>query len=86
MQREESLNGWMFINHLSMLIIYKLYLILKNTPLNKKQKLNHKYSINDAIEHLKSSRIIKFIPNDFVLVEMNKSTKILLDKMKITIA
>jgi len=85
MQREESLNGWMFINHLSMQIIYKLYVILKTTPLNKKQKLNHKYSINDTIEHLKSIKKIKFSPNDSVIAEINKSTKTLLEKMKISI-
>lgn len=85
MQREESLNGWMFINHLSMQIIYKLYVILKTTPLNKKQKLNHKYSINDAIEHLKSIKKIRFGLNDSVIAEINKSTKIILEKMKISI-
>jgi transposase len=85
MQREESLNGWMFINHLSMQIIYKLYVILKNTPLNKKQKLNHKYSINDTIENLKSIKKIKFSSNESVIAEINKSTKTLLEKMNISI-
>ena len=85
MQREESLNGWMFINHLSMKIIYKLFIRLKTTPLNKKQNLNHKYSINDVIEHLITIKKIKFSPNDYVISEMNKSTKILLTKMKIPI-
>jgi transposase len=85
MQREDSLNGWMFINHLSMLVIYKLFVILKTTQLNKKQKLNHKYSINDAIEHLKSIRKIQFAPNDAVIAECNKNTKTLLEKMKISI-
>jgi len=85
MQREESLNGWMFINHLSMKIIYKLFQILKTTPLNKKQKLNHKYSVNDAIEYLKSIKKIKFSQNESVIAEINKSTKVLLEKMKISI-
>jgi hypothetical protein len=35
MQRSESLNGWMFINHISIQTIYKLFQILKTTPLNK---------------------------------------------------
>jgi len=85
MQREESLNGWMFINHLSMKTIYSIYTTLKSTDLNKKQKLNHKYSINDVVEHLKSIRKIKFSTNEYVLSEMNKSTKTLLDKIKISI-
>jgi hypothetical protein len=64
MQRSESLNGWMFINHISMQTLYKLFQILKTTPLNKKQKLIHQYSINDAIEHLKTIKRIKFSPNE----------------------
>ena len=85
MQRSESLNGWMFINHVSMQIIYRLFLILKTTPLNKKQKLIHRYSINDTIEHLKTIKRIKFAPDEFVTSEMNKSTKVLLKQMKISI-
>lgn len=85
MQREESLNGWMFVNHISMLVIYKLYLILKTIPLNKKQTLNHKYSINDTIEHLKSIKKIQFSANESVIAEWNKATKTLLQKMKISI-
>jgi len=85
MQRTESLNGWMFINHISMQIIYKLFQILKTTALNKKQKLIHRYSINDTIEHLKTIKKIKFTPNEFVISEFNKSTKTLLKQMKISI-
>lgn len=85
MQREESLNGWLFINHLSMVMIYKLFKILKTTQLNKTQKLIHHYSINDAIEHLKTIKKIKFNSDEFVTSEMNKSTKTLLKQMKISI-
>lgn len=85
MQREGSLNGWMFINHLSMQAIYRLYQTLKTTPLNKKQALNHKYSINDTIEHLKAIGKIQFSPKEYVVAEINKSTKALLEKMKIPI-
>jgi transposase len=85
MQREESLNGWMFINHVSMQIIYKIYSALKITPLNKKQNLNHKYSINDTIQYLLSVKKIAFSSNEFIIAEINKPTKILLDKLKISI-
>lgn len=85
MQRQEALNAWMFINHLSMQMVYKLYKILKTTPLNKKQKLNHKYSITDTIEHLKSIKKIKFSDEQYVIAEINKSTKVLLQKMNISI-
>ncbi|NLB86537.1 MAG: transposase, partial [Bacteroidales bacterium] len=85
MQREQSLNAWMFINHLSMIIIYKLYETLKTTPLNKKQMLNHKYSIKDVIMHLKAISKIQFGENEYVISEQNKATKELIQKMKISI-
>lgn len=85
MQRQESLNAWMFINHISMKVIYKIFSILKSTPLNKTQKLNHKYSINDVIENLKSINKIKFSEDKFVISEINKTTKTLIHKMKIDI-
>lgn len=80
MQREQSLNGWMFINHVGMTVIYKLYEILKSTPINRKQMLIHRYSINDSIEHLKSIKKIQFSKNEFVVSEQNKATKTLLKK------
>ncbi|CCB68292.1 Transposase IS1634 family [Flavobacterium branchiophilum FL-15] len=85
MQREESLNGWMFINHLGMQIIYSLFYKLKNTPMTKKLMLNHKYSINDTIEHLKSIKKIQFSKNEFVISEQNKLTKTLLEKLNLSI-
>jgi transposase len=85
MQREESLNGWMFINHLSMQIIYKIFSTLKTTQLNNTQKLNHKYSIKDVIEHLKTIKKIKTSPKDFIIAEINKATKTLLEKMKLSV-
>jgi hypothetical protein len=85
MQRGASLNGWMFINHLSMKIIYKLFFTLKNTPLSEKQKLNHKYSIKDVIEHLKAVKIIKFGNHESVIADRYRAAKILLGKMDISI-
>lgn len=85
MQREESLNGWMFINHLSMLVIYRIFEILKNTRLNKKQALNHKYSINDFIMHLQSVKKIRYNTDKELITEPNKLTKTLMEKMKISV-
>jgi len=85
MQREESLNGWMFINHLGMQIIYTLFHKLKKTPMTKKLMLNHKYAIEDTIEHLKSIKKIQFSKDEFVISEQNKLTKVLLEKLKLSI-
>ena len=85
MQREESLNGWMFINHISMQTVYKLYKVLKSTPMNKTQNLNHKYSIMDTIDHLKTIKKIKFTATEYIITEEDKATRTLLEKMKISI-
>jgi transposase len=85
MQREESLNGWMFINHLSMQFIYQIHEKLRTTPLNKTQMLNHKYSLQDTLEHLKSIKKIQFSLSEYTLGEQNKLTKTLLEKLKIHI-
>ena len=86
MQREESLQGWMFINHLSMQIIYNLYEKLKTTKLNKKQTLNHKYSIKDTLMHLKSiNKILVNNEQNTIITEQDKNTKTLLNKLKISI-
>jgi hypothetical protein len=37
-------------------------------------------------EHLKSIKKIKFGPNEYIITELNKSTKTLLGKMKISFA
>lgn len=85
MQNENALHGWMFINHIALQTIYKLYAKLKNEPLNKKQSLNKKYSIQDAIMHL--SKIQKVIINQdsYYITEQNALTKTLLSKLKISI-
>ena len=85
MQRTESLNGWMFINHLAMNLIYKLYAELRNKKLNKKQTLNHKYAIADTIEHLKSIKKIRFSNNDSVIAEIPKATRQLLLKLNLSV-
>ena len=39
----------------------------------------------DAVDHFKSVKKIKFAPDEFVIAEINKPTKKLLEKMKIAI-
>lgn len=68
-----------------MQVIYKLYKILKTTPLNKKQTLNHKYSIMDSIDHLKTIKKVKFTNTEYIITEADKATRILLEKMSIDI-
>ena len=85
MQNEDALQGWMFINHIAMQTIYKLYQKLKTTPLNKTQKLNKKYSIQDTIYHLSKIQKVMVNRDKHYITELNPNTKILLAKLQISI-
>lgn len=76
MQNEETLQGWLFVNHLALLAVYRIYHLLVE------QKQIDKYSINDIIAHLKEIRTIN-IQNQWVLAEIVKSTSDLLTKLKL---
>jgi len=71
MQNEKSLETWAFINHISMLLCYKVYNILRE------KKLIEKYSLADFLEHLKYISKVR-INGDFVTSEITKPTKALL--------
>ena len=53
MQNDEALEGWMFINHLALLIHHKIYSLLKE------KKIIRKYSIRDFIEYLSDIKKVK---------------------------
>lgn len=61
MQNDEALEGWMFINHLALLIHHKIYSLLKE------KKLIKKYSIRDFIEYLSDIKKVKI--NDQWIIE-----------------
>ncbi len=63
----------------------KYYLYEAKSIYDKKQTLNHKYSINDAIMHLQSIKKRKYNTDKELITEPNKLTKKLLEKMKISI-
>lgn len=49
----ESLQGWLFINHLAIVAYYKIYLMLQNSGLIEK------ISVHDILEHLYHISIVK---------------------------
>jgi hypothetical protein len=53
MQDEQTLHGWMFINHITLQWYQHLYIELKNRDLLKK------YSVNDLIQMLSDLKMIK---------------------------
>jgi transposase len=76
MQKEETLNGWMFVNHIALQWYYIIYSILTE------QKLLSKYSVRQFITELKEHRAV-LINNQWCEEAMVKSTKTMMDKLKI---
>lgn len=73
-RQDASMNGWMFVNFISLLLYYRLYMKLQKYGLLKK------YSVNDLIIHL--SRVNKLKLHDrWTLSEVPKTTKTLLNKL-----
>ena len=78
MHNDEALEGWMFINHLALLIHHKIYGLLKE------KKLICKYSIRDFIEYLADVKKVK-INNEWFIEPIIAEQKKLLLKMGLTI-
>jgi len=78
MQNDEALEGWMFINHLALLIHHKIYALLKE------KKLISKYSIRDFIEYLADVKKVK-INDEWMIEPIITEQKKLLQQTGITI-
>jgi len=78
MQDEQALEAWAFLNHVSLIMLYRIYALLKE------HKLLSKYSVIDLIEHLKYIHKIK-VNNNWLSSEINKKTKDLLGSLKLHI-
>ncbi len=78
MQNEETLQGWMFANHIALLIHHRLYRLLLDS-----EKLK-KHSVKSVIDHLALIRKAK-IKSQWVDTEVIKSTKDMLQKVGIAI-
>lgn len=73
MQNEDALNGWMFINHITLQWYYLIYAKLKENNLLKK------ISVTDMVTHLKEIRKAR-INGNWVLEPVVKSTLQILEK------
>jgi hypothetical protein len=78
MQNGNSFEAWTFINHLTLLLNYKIYNLLR---VSKKLK---KYSVTDLVSHFKYIFKTK-IDNNWHTTEISKMTKDLLDELGIHI-
>ena len=79
MQNEDALHGWMFINHVAMQITYNLFEQIKS------KKLTKWHSIKDVILHLSQIRRIQINESNSFTSEINKQTKTILSKLKISV-
>ena len=73
MQNEKSLESWAFINHLALMLNYKIYNLLRIN------KLLSKYSVSDFISHLKYIFKVKADSQWFTTEISAKTSKLLSD-------
>ncbi|MDR1896171.1 MAG: transposase [Prevotellaceae bacterium] len=78
MQNDDALEGWMFINHLALLVHHKIYALLKQND------LIDKYSARDFIEYLAGVRKVK-INEEWIVEPIVQEQKKLLQKLNIHI-
>jgi hypothetical protein len=78
MQDDDALEGWMFMNHLALLVHHKIYALLKQN------NLISKYSVRDFIEYVADVKKIK-INDGWFQEPMVAEQKKLLKKLNIHI-
>ena len=78
LQDKYAVEGWAFINHLSLLLVYMIYTRLRNA------NLLANFSVEDFICHLKYIHQIK-INSSWALSEISGKTQKLLDKLGLSI-
>ena len=76
MHNDDAPEGWMFINHLVLLVHHKIYALLKQN------NLISKYSVRDFIEYLADVKKIK-INDDWMVEPIVQEQKKLLQKLNI---
>jgi transposase len=78
MQNEKSLEAWAFINHITLLLCYKIYNLIRE------KKLISQYSVSDFLSSLKYVSKIK-IGNRWTISEITKSTKVMMEGLGVHI-
>jgi transposase len=79
MQNEDALHGWIFITHVAMQVTYNLFEQLKS------KKLTKWHSINDVIMHLAQIRRVQVNDGGFFISEIDRQTKNILAKLKVSV-
>ena len=79
MRSDVSMQGWMFINFVALLLYYRVYDLLFS------RKLLKKYSPGDVVLHLSLISKMK-IGDRWVLSEMPKQSRILMERLEISVS
>jgi len=78
MRDDHQMEGWMFINFLSLVYYYRLYKLLSDNDLLKK------YSPKDVLIHLSRVKKLK-VQKEWITSEIPKKTRLINEKLKIHI-
>ena len=78
LQSPYAIETWAFLNQISLMLVYKIYNLLREHSLTKK------YSVSDFLCHLKYIRSVN-INNVWYTGEITKATQTLLDRLHIDI-
>ncbi len=71
---DEGLNGWMFVNFVSLILYYRIYNELR------KARLLKNYSVKDLLMHLKRIYILK-MPDGWQVSEVPKTTRKIVERL-----
>ncbi len=78
MRDDHQMEGWMFINFLSLVYYYRVYKLLSDNDLLKK------YSPKDVLIHLSRVKKLK-VQKEWITSEIPKKTRLINEKLKIHI-
>lgn len=78
MRNDYQMEGWLFINFISLLLYYKIYALLMQ------KKMLHKYSPKDVLMHFSRIHKIK-IGDAWMTAEIPKKSQTLMDKLGVSI-
>ena len=79
MQDEDALESWAFINHIALMLCYRLFRVIKD------HGLTSKYSVEDLIEYLKSVTKIRIDGGEWITAEISSKANKLMDACDIHI-
>jgi hypothetical protein len=78
MRDDYQLNGWLFVNFISMMLYYRIYNLLVS------HSMLRKYSPMDVLEHLSMVQMLS-VEGQWIMTEIPKKTREIIDTLEILI-